>query len=106
MNEPGFVEAARGLAERAWRQGEGADARIAWMFRAATGRRPEGRELAVLLRGHERARARFGAEPDAARALLEVGASRAEAALGPAELAALALVAHTILNLDEVLTRP
>ncbi|MDA0933290.1 MAG: hypothetical protein O3C51_07510, partial [Planctomycetota bacterium] len=60
----------------------------------------------VLARGFARARSRFEAEPDTARALLEVGASRAEATLEPADLAALTLVANTILNLDEVLTRP
>ncbi|MDA0375339.1 MAG: hypothetical protein O2865_16270, partial [Planctomycetota bacterium] len=85
---------------------EGTGARIAWMFRAATGRVVSTAERAVLERGFARARSRFEAEPDTARALLEVGASRAEATLEPADLAALTLVANTILNLDEVLTRP
>ena len=106
LNEPGFVEAARGLAERAWGAGGDVDARVAWMFRAATGRAIMPGEQRVLARGFARARSRFEAEPDTARALLEVGASRAEATLEPADLAALTLVANTILNLDEVLTRP
>ncbi|MFO1078588.1 MAG: PSD1 and planctomycete cytochrome C domain-containing protein [Planctomycetota bacterium] len=105
-NDPTFVEAARGFAARAWREG-GAEARtrIAWAFRAATARTPGASELDRLVARWEATRARFVADPAAAAALLAVGEAPCDTSIPPAELAAATVVASILLNLDEVLTR-
>ena len=106
LNETGYVEAARGLAERSRAAGSEVDARLAWMFRAATARAPAPAELEVLQRSYERASSRFAASPEDAADFLGVGASTVPADLDPAATAALTVTAALILNLDEVLTRP
>ncbi|MCB1125465.1 MAG: PSD1 domain-containing protein [Verrucomicrobiae bacterium] len=106
LNDPQFVEAARGFAARILTEA-GADAslRLTWAFRQATGRQPTDAELAVLLRTLRGQLLDFQAVPDRARELLGVGMSRPSASLDPAELAAWTTVAGMILNLDETLTK-
>jgi hypothetical protein len=104
LNDPTHVEAARKLAERMMRAG-GKDAGLAFGFRCATAREPSAAERRILLRVHDAALTRFRADGGAAAKLLGVGDSPKDAALDGAELAAWAVVANTILNLDEVITR-
>ena len=70
LNDETFLRAAEAFAKRS----EDREDRIAWMFRAATGRRPDAEEL-LLLDGLRRRHDSW------------------------------TLVAHTILNLDEVIAR-
>jgi hypothetical protein len=106
MNDPTYVEAARKLAERMMNEGAaGVDQRIAFGFRLATARVPGEKELQVLRQTFDRRLARYRANPDAAKALLAIGESPADAKLDPAELAAFATVASMVLNLDEVITK-
>ena len=118
LNDPAFVEAAGALALRvlAW---DGADdaARVAYGFRSCTGRRPEPRELAVLLELLERERAQYEFAPSIdpadgrASGLPGDAAALVAAACGmvdgpaPGELAAWIVLANTLLNLDETITR-
>jgi hypothetical protein len=79
MNDPTFVEAARALADRAQREGPGTDdARIGWIFREATSRRPSDAETRVL----SDLLARLGNRADR-----------------------WTMVASTVLNLDETITK-
>jgi len=101
-----YVEAARKLAERAWREAGPHDAdRAAHAFRLATSRRPTDGELAVLLGVFEAQRAEFARDPQAAEKLLAVGESGRDPALPQTDLAAFTMVANLILNLDETVTR-
>jgi hypothetical protein len=106
MNDTQHVEAARGLAVRMIREGGSSlEDRVAYGFRVVLARRPEPDELAVL---RDQARihlARFAADAAAAKQLLQVGESRTPATLADPEVAALTMVANTLLNLDETLTR-
>ena len=105
-NEPGLVEAARRLGTRLLREAPGDDAaRLAWAFHAATGRRPQPAEAAVLARLWERFRADYAANPPAAAALLAVGASAPDESLPAADLAAATAVAGALLALDETITK-
>ncbi|MSU73346.1 MAG: DUF1553 domain-containing protein [Opitutus sp.] len=105
-NEPGLVEAARRLGTRMLREAPGDDAaRLAWAFRATTGRRPEPAETAALTRLWDRFRADYAANPATAERLLRVGASAADASVPPAELAAATAVASALLSLDETITK-
>ena len=107
QNDVTFVEAARHLAERLLIELASEDdaARIVHGWRLVLSRRPDEAELAVLLRALERYRRRFRETPQAAAALLEFGEAERDARLDPVEHAALTLVAQTLLNLDEAITR-
>ncbi len=106
MNDPTFVEAARKLAERAIREaGPDADARIGRVFELAAGRRPEPAEARVLRDTLKQLLESYAEGGDEAQALLGVGASKADSAIDPRELAAFAALANLILNLDEVITK-
>ncbi|MGC6489477.1 MAG: DUF1549 and DUF1553 domain-containing protein, partial [Planctomycetota bacterium] len=106
LNETGYVEAARGLAERALAQPGRPEEQLAWMFAAATARAPEPAELAVLAERFATTRARFAAGELDRAAFLDVGAAPAPAATDRDDLAAMAVVASLVLNLDEVLCLP
>jgi hypothetical protein len=102
MNDPQFVDAARALAQRMMAEG-GAEikSRIRHAFRLATARMPTAKETAVLVRGFERERQRFAKNPAAAVALM----SKHDGPEAPLDLAAYTMVASTILNLDETITK-
>ena len=101
LNETGFVEASRKLAERATK---GED-RIATAFLLVLGRSASEAELSILRKSYEARLKEFRANPEAAKKLLAIGESKAGAKLDSAELAALAVVCGMILNLDEAVTK-
>ena len=106
MNDPGFVEAARGLAQRVQREAPGdLQRQILRAFRHTLGRPPQDDELAVLRRTYDTQLATFQAEPEAAAALLKVGESPVPASASMPELAAMTAVANVLLNLNETITK-
>ncbi len=106
MNDPTYLEASRKLAERMMLEGgKSAEERIAFAFRLATARRPSAAEVQVLRRVFEQQLATYRDNPKAALKVLQIGEAPRREQLDAAELAAWALVASTILNLDEVLTK-
>jgi hypothetical protein len=100
MNEPQYVDAARGLAGRVLAEpGMGGDRdRLAYAFRLATGRKPGETELCVLETTLANLRDRYAADNEAAK---QLSSSEAD----PAELAAWTVLCNTLLNLDEVVTK-
>jgi hypothetical protein len=105
LNDPTWVEASRKLAELAMKAAPDDAGRLAYAFRRALGRAPEGREpelLAKLLAGQRQA---YAGDAKAADALLAVGASPRDPALPAGELAALTGACLAIFNLDAALTR-
>ncbi|MFM7818029.1 MAG: DUF1553 domain-containing protein, partial [Verrucomicrobiota bacterium] len=106
MNDPGFVEAARGLAQRVQREAPGDLKRqILRAFRHTLGRPPQSDELTVLRRTYDTQLATFQADPEAAAALLKVGESPVPASASMPELAAMTAVASVLLNLNETITK-
>ena len=108
LNDPTYVEAARKLAERMMREPAPAasvDDRIAFAFRLATARGPRAEESAVLKKIYEAQLAAYRANHDAAMKLLAVGESPRDEKLDAPELAAWTMVATTVLNLDETVTK-
>jgi hypothetical protein len=105
MNEEQYVEAARGLAERGLAGAKDPDARLAAMFRRATLRQPDAKELAELRAVLADLRATYAKDPAAAKKLIGGGATKPDPKLDPAELAAYTVVGNLILNLDEVLNK-
>jgi mono/diheme cytochrome c family protein len=106
LNDPQFVEASRAFAERILTEGpESTEERIAYAFELATARLPSQQETAVLKKALERSLREFKNNPDQARAYLQVGESRRDDRIDPAEHAAWAGVASLILNLSETITK-
>jgi mono/diheme cytochrome c family protein len=106
LNGKQYVECARALAERAMREGgESPEARLTWMFRRATARRPDAREAAELLTAYKEHLAEFARDADAAKKLIAVGETKPDATLNPSELAAWTMLANLLLNLDEVINK-
>jgi hypothetical protein len=101
LNDPQFVEAARGLGERMLREGGASpEERLTFAFRCAATRGPSDRELAVLTGLYRDQCDRFRAEPASAEQFLRTGEHPPARDLEPAELAAAAVTAGAILNLD------
>ncbi|WP_165233307.1 DUF1553 domain-containing protein [Aquisphaera insulae] len=106
MNEPQFVEAARGLAERTLREaGPTTDDRLSWMFRLATARKPTAKELSDLNAALLDFSSHYAGDQAAAKALIEAGEAKPDPKQNPAELAAWTMMGNVILNLDEVMTK-
>jgi hypothetical protein len=104
-NDPTYVEASRVLAQRAITEA-GADpqARVRFLFRESTARRPSASEMRILLDLAQRRLEHYKKQPALAAKLITVGASK-PANLEATELAAWTMVASTILNLDETITK-
>ncbi len=106
MNDPAYVEAARGLAERVMREEpKNAGQRLVRAFRHTLGRVPQPDEVAVLQKTYARQLANFRQDAAAANALLKVGESPLPEKFDPAELAAMTAVANVLLNLNETITK-
>ena len=106
LNDPTYVEAARGFAEMIIRSGGSTvEERLKFAFRRAVSREIRPAEFDVLERLLQHHLQEFKADPTAAAESLSVGAKPVPDDLDKAELAAWTSVARTILNLHETITR-
>jgi len=98
MNDPQYVEAAVAFGRRMISDGgDSTEKRLEYGFRIATGRGPTSEESQLLSKSFERHLSRYTKDPASASQLVKQE---------DPELAAYAMVATTILNLDELLSRP
>ena len=79
--------------------------RIAYAFRLTTGRKPNAKESEVLASLYDDERARFAARPAAAAKLLTVGEARRDGRVPVPDAAAYAVVASTLLSMDEAVNK-
>lgn len=106
LNDPSYVESARGLASRVLAEGGGtAESRIQFIFQLCLSRPPRPAESEVVLNLLAQAREDFAAEQNRAEAFLEIGQLPLPPNTNPVELAAWTSVARAILNLHETITR-
>ena len=106
LNDVQFVEAARNFAERMITQPANSDSeRLQQAFRWTTSRWPTEQETEVLSQILNEARETYTQQTDEAEKLLGVGESKSNGEIPAAERAAWTLVASTLFNLDETLTR-
>ncbi len=107
LNDPGFVEAARALAETsARRTAQQTDEEgVQWIWSRALARKACADELYVALDLLVEERARFEADSKAAKALLAVGKHAVPQDVPETELAAWTQVSRLVLNLHETVTR-
>jgi mono/diheme cytochrome c family protein len=103
LNDTTFVEAARVFAERVLREaGPSPSERVSYAFRLATCREPSDQELESLLKSLKFLLEEYGANPVAAKELIEVGEAPHDEQLDMVETAAYGSLMNAILNLDEV----
>ena len=107
MNNIAFVESARLLAERMITEGgEQPAQRLEHGFRMVTSRRPGADEAKLLRDAFETFQSNYQQDNASARALLAIGERKRDETLDAGEVAAYAMVANMILNLDETITKP
>ncbi|MEL6923305.1 MAG: DUF1553 domain-containing protein, partial [Bacteroidota bacterium] len=102
LNDPGFVECARVLAQRMQKESNG-DFRqmLTLAYRWLTSRPPKEAEMALLEKLYEEQLKEFQTQPAKARELLAVGEFPFDVSLNRNKTAALTMVASTIMNMDE-----
>ena len=106
MNDPTYVEASRALAETMLHEGGGtAQGRVRSGYARTVGRPPSEIETRLLSQLAREQADKFRIAPAQAQDLLQVGESPADASLDPSELAAWTVVASSILNLDETISK-
>jgi len=106
MNDPVYVEAARGLAERVLREEpDDLQKRLVKAFRHTLGREPVASEIALLKKTYDTQHENFREDAQAARDYLKVGESKLPEKFDPTELAALSVTASVLLNLSETINK-
>lgn len=105
LNDVTYVEAARHLARRMVDSSEEMPARIEYGVRAVLGRRPTEREADTLVNALIAHTLDMTQDAEAASSLLGVGATAPPVDERTPEWAAYTLLASTLLNLDEALTK-
>ncbi len=102
MNGPQFVEASRVLAQKLLQQHKQPNQKLFRdLFRTLTSRQPTKQELDVLESLYKSQYEQFKKEPQRAKQYLSVGDQKPDEKLDPATLAAMSVVANTLLNFDE-----
>ena len=106
LNDPIFVEAARGFGERILREGGASfERRLEFAYQCALSRPPRLEETAVMRKLYQRQRARYAAGRADAERLIAAGERPTAGDLDAVELAAWTAVARALLNLHETITR-
>lgn len=106
LNDPQYVEAARMMGERMIKEGgKSLEDRIQYGFRLVAGRKLRDREIQVFKQLYEDELAKFQADADAAKSLMEVGEMARDTNLDLAEGAAMGMVASMMINHDEAYTK-
>ncbi len=95
MNDEAYIEAARGVAGRMEKLPQPAlEKKLEYGFRLCLVRHPTKEETARLMKLYGTLKTKYTARPDLAKKLA-----------GDPEMSAMTLVANTLLNLDETITK-
>ncbi len=106
MNDVQHVEAARSLAERMIEFGGSTfGERLVFAYRTLLSRKPTEREVRVLEKQLAGNLNHYQRDVELAKKLITQGESKASEKIDPSELAAYTMIANTLLNLDETVTR-
>ncbi len=104
LNDPQFVEAGRVLAQRSLQLNRGSDSNaksIIRIFTALISRPPRVGELEAMTQLYREEYQDFLKNPKRADELLKVGEYVVDTSLNKTELAAMTIVASTVINFDE-----
>ncbi len=105
MNDVQHYEAARAFAARIIAAAASPEERIAFAFRTVLSRPPAPEESAVVAALFQRQLAKYQAAPAEAKKAVTFGESKPPEGISEPDLAAWALVANLILNMDETVVR-
>lgn len=106
MNNVAFMEASRKLAERMLNEGgETVEQQIGYGFELLIARRPSSREVDLLTEAYGRLVGHYRNNPHAAKQLLSIGESPRDTRLDLPIHAAMTMIASTLFNLDETITK-
>ncbi len=106
LNDPQYVEAARALAERAMEhQKKSLGGQLIYLFKILTSRAPYENEIRLLESTYLQQLAAFQSQPERAQQFLAVGDQVPSKTLDHAELAAMTVVAETVMNFEESVSR-
>ena len=105
LNDPAYIEASRLMGESLNRTATDSD-RLEELYKRLLTRDPKELELEVLLKALERLRNSYSEEPEAARALVAVGASDPDPDWSAVESASWTALISMVLNLDETISKP
>ncbi len=103
LNDPQFVEAARGLAQQCLKRPGSDEERLAFAYQTATSRRADSSRLKIMAAALQRFQAHFAAHQKEAAELIAVGESPRPEGLANDTLAAWIMLTSQLLNLDETL---
>ena len=106
MNDPQYVECARGLAERVLQEPSQSEQKQAeFVLRQCVLRQPTEQEVQGVLDDYHSYLADFTADPEAAKSLVHVGENPPAEDLDSVLLAAWTMVSNLALNLDEFINK-
>lgn len=106
LNDPTYVECARLLAQNMIREGSSSTSdRIDAGFQRAVARHASAEEQLILSQVLEITQQRFSANSSNAQAFNMIGATAPDASIDPVELASWTILANTLLNLDETISK-
>ncbi|MFP6584512.1 MAG: PSD1 and planctomycete cytochrome C domain-containing protein [Candidatus Hydrogenedentota bacterium] len=106
MNDPTFIEASRHLAMRMLEDGgRKSEDRVRYGYKRALAYEPDPERAAILNNALQAYQEHFVQHAADAEALMSVGDSVVDTTHSTTELAAYTMLASTILNLDEMITR-
>ncbi|SOD97389.1 DUF1553 domain-containing protein [Spirosoma fluviale] len=105
LNDPQFVEAAKVVAERSLAQYATISDRLTYTFRLLASRKPAPKELAILTRLYQQEYQLFTKNPAKMQGWLQAGEYKLKAVADKPALAAVAVVASTVMNSEAFVTK-
>lgn len=105
LNDPQMIEASRQLAWKASRKNEDLVHQLNYMYLSATGREANEKTIGLLKNLYQDMLAQVQSDAVNTEAYLSIGQKQLEDLAPTEEFSALSLTAHTILNLDQTITR-
>ena len=106
LNDPQLIEASRVMAFNEWLSNKSdVNKQISSLFQKATSRLPDEDEIQMLYDYYNQALSKIKSQEISAEEYLSIGTFQTEEDIPKDQWAALSLTAHTILNLDETITR-
>ncbi|WP_425629348.1 PSD1 and planctomycete cytochrome C domain-containing protein [Cellulophaga lytica] len=105
LNDPQLIEAARVLAANAIKKETSIEKQISYIFQSSTSRLPDETEVTELTNHYNDMLNRVKSNEINTDEYLAIGSYKVDASITADNLAALSLTAHTILNLDETITK-
>ena len=106
LNDPQYVEAARALAQRSMHEGgKDSASQITFAFRSLTGQQPDSHQLATLESLYQEQLDEFRSRRSDPSKLLAIGDAPPDAAIDPAQCAAMTVLVQALLNFQDTVMR-